>query len=343
MGIMSGTSCDGLDMVICEWVGESGYAILDFESAPWPIDFRQKLERAIHLHGRELAALENEFTERSAEAVKAFVGRSDQPPAYMGVHGHTVFHEPGKGLTSQMLNGGMLAVLTGIPVVCDFRRQDVALSGQGAPLVPLGDRLLFSKYDACVNIGGIANVAFNRHPSLRGFDICPANMALNELAARLDLPFDRGGQMAMQGAVDPALKQSLMGHAYFACPPPKSLGREWYEKEYRPPLVSYPDVKNALATTTEVIAELIAEALQPLSDDAEVLLTGGGAFNTYLVSLINAHTKCAVSIPSPQLIEAKEALIFALLARLRLAGKENTLPEVTGALRAISAGAVYLP
>lgn len=343
MGIMSGTSCDGLDMVTCRWVGESEYTILDFESAPWPDDFRQKLEGAIHLSGRGLAALENEFTQRSALAINAFLSSTSAQPAYMGVHGHTVFHEPDQGLTTQMLNGGMLAALTGVPVVCDFRRQDVALDGQGAPLVPIGDRLLFSNYDACINIGGFANVAFNRHPSLSAFDICPANIALNGLANRMGFSYDRGGLMASQGKLDPVMMQTLMSQAYFKVPAPKSLGREWYEAEYGPILSAYPDVKNALATAVEAIAHLIAQALNPLPENAEVLLTGGGAYNTYLVSRIRAKTKCTVSIPDPLLVEAKEALIFALLARLRLAQKTNTLPEVTGARRAVSAGAIYLP
>lgn len=343
LGMMSGTSCDGLDLAFCKFQG-SRANVEFFTTATYPDALRERLLRVMHMGASELLLFENEFTAFSAKAVSAAMDESGLKPDFIGAHGHTVFHRPESNFTFQMLNGGMLAGLTGLPVVCDFRRQDVALGGQGAPLVPIGDRLLFSDFDACLNLGGVANVSFMKSEKPAAFDICPANLILNELAQRIGMPYDKGGATAASGKVIPELMKVLSVLDFYALPPPKSLGREWFETVFMP---NFPErkaeVRDLLATATLHIADTIADTLNTLGRGAKVLATGGGVFNGYLMQLIREKSHCEIPPADPLLIEAKEALIFALLAKLRLSGKSNVLHEITGAERQVCAGAVYLP
>lgn len=298
------------------------------------------------LDALELLKLENEFTDFVATAVNSILKNLDGTTTvgFIAAHGHTVYHQPHIGLTFQMLNGGMLSAKTGLPVVCDFRRQDVALAGQGAPLVPKGDQLLFGQYDACLNLGGVANISFPKAERMLAYDIGPANLLLNALSQREGYPYDAGGQMAREGSVIPTLLHRLNALPYYHLSAPKSLGREWVEAEVLPLFSSDEhSAKDYLATATAHIAAQLAQAIQHLGASARILVTGGGAFNAYLMELFQQHTIASVEVLNPQLIEAKEAIVFALLGKLRLEGKANVLPEVTGALRATLSGAVYLP
>jgi len=343
LGMMSGTSCDGLDLAFCKFEG-SRATVEFFTTATYPDALRERLLRVMQMGAAELLLFENEFTAFSAKAVSAAMDESGLKPDFIGAHGHTVFHRPESNFTFQMLNGGMLSGLTGLPVVCDFRRQDVALGGQGAPLVPIGDRLLFSDFDACINLGGVANVSFMKSEKPSAFDICPANLILNELAHRMGMPFDRNGTVAASGRVIPELIDRLSKLEYYALPPPKSIGREWFETVF---YANFPEgkaeVRDLLATATTHIADIIAGTLNSLDPGSKVLATGGGAFNGYLMQLLREKSHCEMPPADPLLIEAKEALIFALLGRLRLRGENNVLHEITGAERQVSAGAVYLP
>lgn len=343
LGIMSGTSCDGLDLACCHFQN-GGATVRFFKTATYPDELRQRLLRVMHMGAAELVLFENEFTAFSAKAVVEALNEWGLKPGFIGAHGHTVFHRPDAGLTFQMLNGGMLAGLTSLPVVCDFRRQDVAGGGQGAPLVPLGDRLLFSEYDACLNLGGVANISFMSKAQPTAFDICPANLILNELSQGLGMPYDKGGAVAASGAVIPELLESLSKLGFYALPPPKSLGREWFEtvfmsyfREGRGP------TRDLLATAVEHVADTVAASLNTLAPGSKVLVTGGGALNPYLMQLLRQKSHCEIPQADRLLIDAKEALIFALLARLRLLHETNVLSEITGARRSVSAGAVYLP
>lgn len=343
LGMMSGTSCDGLDLAFCRFQG-SGAVVEFFKTVAYPDNLRERLRRVMHMGAAELLLFENEFTAFSAKAATAAVDASGLKPDFIGAHGHTVFHRPDSTFTFQMLNGGMLAGLTGLPVVCDFRRQDVAAGGQGAPLVPVGDRLLFSDYDACLNLGGVANVSFMKTAAPSAFDICPANLILNELARRVGMPFDRGGALAASGTVIPELREKLAALEFYALPPPKSLGREWFETVFMPYFrEGSAEISDLLATAVDHITDTLADTLNGLRPGSKVLATGGGVFNDHLMQLLREKTHCEIPPADHLLIEAKEALIFALLGRLRLLGETNVLQEITGARKSVCAGAVYLP
>ncbi len=298
------------------------------------------------LDALELLQLENEFTAFVAAAVNNLLKKTPAAKKldFIAAHGHTVYHQPHIGLTFQMLNGGMLAAKTGLPVVCDFRRQDVALSGQGAPLVPKGDQLLFSHYDACLNLGGVANISFPKAECMLAYDIGPANLLLNALSQREGHLYDAGGQLAREGRVISSLLRKLDSLVYYSLPAPKSLGREWIEAEVMPFFNTDEHATiDCLATATTHISGQLARATEHLSTSSRILVTGGGAFNDFLIEKFQQQTAAQVEVLDPLLIEAKEAIVFALLGKLRLEGKMNVLPEVTGASRATVSGAIYLP
>ncbi len=342
LGIMSGTSCDGLDLALCEFEDEQRFNILKFSTVAYTVPFRQKLLNAGSLPASDLLLLENEFTELVAGAVLEFLRGMDSTPQYIAVHGHTIFHQPDKAMTWQMFNGGLLAERTRLAVVCDFRRQDVARGGQGAPLVPMGDRMLFSAYDACINLGGFANISFPKLTDMPAYDVTVANLLLDSLAARAGRSYDAGGALARSGEVIDSLLDELNALPFFAEAPPKSLGREWFEATCQPMFSNAQEATNhLLATAVEHVALQLGRAMQHLPKGAKALVTGGGAFNDYLMERISSHATCTVVLPERQIIEGKEALIFALLGKLRLEGRPNVLHMLTGAKGPVVAGAVY--
>jgi len=344
LGLMSGTSLDGLDMALCQFrKTPSGmrYKLLKASTVTYPKRLQQQLLGAMKFSASDYFTFDAHYAGFVAQQVKAFVKKTGITPAAIASHGHTVFHQPHKGFTTQIGNGAILAAKTGITTVCDFRSLDVGLGGQGAPLVPIGDALLFGTYAACLNIGGIANISFNKRGKRVAYDVCLANILLNYLAAGLKKPYDKDGALAAKGRVDAALLKQLDALAYYKVKGAKSIGRELFEKSVRAILdgsgISYRD---QLATATAHIAQVIARELnkQKLKN---VLVTGGGAHNTYLIKCIRQHTACQVIVPEKEVVNFKEALIFAFLGYLRLNGQMNTLASVTGATKDSIGGAVY--
>ncbi|MDR0368292.1 MAG: anhydro-N-acetylmuramic acid kinase, partial [Bacteroidales bacterium] len=262
---------------------------------------------------------------------------------YISSHGHTVFHQPHNGFTFQIGNGAVLAAVSGKPVVCDFRTQDVALGGQGAPLVPIGDKYLFADYDYCLNIGGFSNISFDENGIRKAFDISPSNMALNYFAAKEGLPFDKDGLLAEQGRVQHDLLAAMNGLDFYKKHHAKSLGKEWFENVFLPVVFSF-DYSNRdnLATITEHIACQIACAVKE-SSHKKMLMTGGGVKNKFLTRRIAACLPLMELIfPDERLIDYKEALIFAFLGYLRINNEVNCLKTVTDSKSDHIAGAVYL-
>ncbi len=349
IGIMSGTSCDGLDLALCRFPGGTGtaYELLLFRSKPFPENLRQRLLAAVDCTAMGLAELERDFTDYSIAEVNSFLAEAKaqgHKAQYISNHGHTVFHRVEASITRQMLDGGRMSVMCGLPVVCDFRRQDIALGGQGAPLVPMGDVHLFSEYGACINLGGFANVSFPKSTPLLAYDICPANLVLDHVAAGLGHAFDPDGSLARSGRLLEELLDALNALPYYRLPAPKSLGREWLSEFLMPLLEGGGAVaQDVLHTLVEHIAQQVSAALKQETYQGRVLITGGGARNGYLMERIAAHCQSAIHVPEGPLCEAKEALIFALLGKWRLEGRPNVSAEVTGAQRFQCAGAVYLP
>ncbi len=332
LGIMSGTSLDGMDLALVDFDDNNpaNFRFLATHTYGYSPKWEKRLRDAFHATGQELTLLDAEYGYFIGDTVNRFLVETGAArPDLIASHGQTIFHAPEQAYTLQIGSGAHIAARTGITTVCDFRRQDVALGGQGAPLVPIGDRMLFGEYDYCLNIGGFANISYDDEQDRRiAFDTGPANIVLNTLARRVGKTFDAGGQIARTGKITPGLLEALNDLPYYRDLRPKSLGWEFVETEILPMIDRNElSVNDALATFTEHIAMQIARHIR----GGRVLVTGGGAYNKYLMERIRTHTNAEIVIPSPQLIDYKEALIFALLGLLRIQGKPNVLASVTGA------------
>ncbi len=334
---MSGTSVDGLDIALCRFGNKNGqlfWEIINTETQPYSENWTNKLLTAHKLHGEELAILHFEYGKLLGKMVNRFIESNKiyrKTIDAISSHGHTVFHQPQKGMTLQIGHGAALAGECKIPVICDFRSQDVALGGHGAPLVPIGDRLLFGEYDFCLNIGGIANISFETENSRVAWDICPANMVLNFLSQKVGESFDRDGKIAASGQIDKRLYNTLNQLDYYTQKPPKTLGREWVESQIFPLLEnSSLPLKDQMATFVEHIAFQISDTVQN-HRGKRLLITGGGARNKYLTERINKTSGLSVVLPNTVVIDYKEALIFALLGYLKICNRINIFSSVTGA------------
>lgn len=339
LGAMSGSSLDGLDLALCALEHTGGgwaFSIVDARTVPYDTAFRQRLLHAMQGSALELARLHRDLGTVIGHACAEFLdGRKAD---VIGSHGHTIFHKPEEGLTTQIGCGARIAAITGIATVCDFRTTDVAHGGQGAPLVPLGERLLFPQHRAFLNIGGICNIALHTADRVTGYDVCIGNQALNLLAEEAGQAYDHDGTIARSGRVDEPLLQRLNALPFHHQPPPRSLGREWFEAEVRPLIADRTlPVQNRMRTVVEHIAQQVGKALHGAT--GATLVTGGGAHNRFLAERIAAYTR--IEVPGRQVVDFKEALVFALLGVLRLREEPTALASVTGARRDSVGGAVY--
>jgi anhydro-N-acetylmuramic acid kinase len=255
-------------------------------------------------------------------------------------HGHTIFHQPENKYTLQLGNLPQLAQLINQRVICDYRVQDVELNGQGAPLVPIGDRLLFGAYDYCLNLGGFANMSFEQNGQRMAYDICPVNVVLNHYSLKLGEEYDSGGAFAKAGTLQISLLDQLNALDFYHQKAPKSLGMEWVNRNIFPILDQIENIYDILATYTEHVALQIAKHLK---ENKSLFITGGGTFNTHLLESLEKHTNAKIIIPNSIIVENKEALIFALLGVLRMRNQNNCLASVTGADHDHSSGRIYLP
>lgn len=345
IGMMSGTSLDGIDLAAVTFYVEGGweFVIRHAETFPYTAEWRKKLKEATALDATALERLNREYSILLAGVIKNFIRKYGiEGLDAVCVHGHTVFHEPEKGITLQIGTMPELAALLGQTVVCDFRTQDVALGGQGAPLVPVGDRLLFSEYEYCLNLGGFANISFeDEERERRAFDICPVNIVLNYYASKCGLDYDVDGKLAAAGRISKDLLHRLNKLDFYALSPPKSLGVEWVNSDFLPLIEKEAmEVKDVLATLTAHIAIQIAGLVKK---DARVLVTGGGAYNGFLMENIRKLSGSEWVVPERNSIDFKEALIFGLLGVLRLRNEVNCLQSATGASENHSSGSVFKP
>jgi anhydro-N-acetylmuramic acid kinase len=346
IGTMSGTSLDGLDIANCtfEIINESwSFKINSATTIPFPRQLYKQLAKSTQLSGIDLMQLNNEMGNFIGESTLDFIASNhiDSTTIHcIASHGHTVFHQTETNLTTQIGNGANISAITKLPVVCDFRSIDVALNGQGAPLVPIGDQNLFSAYDYCINLGGIANVSFAKNTERIAYDICPVNIVMNRFALELGKTYDKNGDFAQSGEINSALLEELNTLDYYKKSPPKSLGIEQVEATVFPILANYEiSTADKLCTFVEHISIQISNTIQ--SSNKRVLLTGGGTFNSYLRERIKANTPNEIIIPSNEIINYKEALIFAFLGVLRIRKETNCLQSVTGATQNNSGGCIY--
>lgn len=345
IGLMSGTSLDGLDIAACRFVladRKWQFQILHAVTVEYPESMLQRLARAADLSGLELSKLHVDLGILHGEFVRDFLKKNPTEIDFISSHGHTIFHQPEKSLTLQIGSAPHIAAITGKTVIADFRTLDVALGGQGAPLVPIGDLLLFDQFRFCLNLGGIANIS-DKASALNAFDISPCNMALNYLANLAGKPYDDNGEIAHSGQVNLALLEGLNNLSYYANSGPKSLGREFFESEFLPVISRFDiSIKDKLRTVCEHIAIQLQKVISPERGD-KMLVTGGGAFNDFLIGRFRQLCDVDIVVPDSQVIQFKEALIFAFLGVLRLRGENNAMASVTGANSDSCGGCIYLP
>jgi anhydro-N-acetylmuramic acid kinase len=342
---MSGTSLDGLDIAICEFEGDAdnlSYKILKANTISYSTAQRNKLRALPYLNVENYFKLHHQFGKFIGKEIVKFMADVPAKPIAIASHGHTIFHQPQKGFSTQFGCGATISAQTNMTTVCDFRSLDVALAGQGAPLVPIGDKLLFSQYQSCLNIGGIANISFTKNNSRIAFDICFANMALNYFAQLAGSDYDKNGDWAKQGNCNEELLNNLNNLDFFKIKSAKSLARENFENEFLYLIEkSKLPANDVLNTLVNHIAIQIAAVLNENKLE-DVFITGGGAHNIFLIEVLKKYYKGKIIIPDATTVNYKEALIFALLGYLRLNEQTNTLSSVTGAKHDSAGGAVYL-
>ncbi len=334
IGLMSGTSLDGLDIAYCIFKNNEGKWSFEIEKAttiPYSDKWIKKLSTADQLPAFEFVALNNEYGYFLGEEIKKFITKHQIQVDFIASHGHTIFHQPNKKITCQIGSAECIAAASKLNVINDFRAMDVALGGQGAPLVPIGDQLLFADYDYCINLGGFANLSYQLDNERIAYDICPANIVLNPLAQELGFPYDNKGMLAKQGVINQSLFDELENIEYYNRSHPKSLGKEWLTKEFLPIISKYKiSAYDKLRTISEHIVSQILKATKT-TNDSKLLFTGGGAYNDFIIRQIKARSNHSVIIPENTIIDFKEALIFAFLGVLRFREEVNCLRSVTGA------------
>ena len=340
IGLMSGTSLDGLDIAYCTFknVGKKwSYNFISCTTIDYPVELKSKLSNCINYSPIELEKLDVELGDFIGEKVNQFIQENSFSIDYISSHGHTVFHQPEKGITLQIGNGKRIKDITGITTIYDFRTLDVYLGGQGAPLVPIGDLMLFSEYNYCLNLGGISNVSFDDEGERVAFDISPCNIISNHYASQLGLEYDHNGDIGRKGNVNDQLLKKLDNINYYKQSIPKSIGKELIINDFIPLIDSFDiSIEDKMATFYEHISSQLAKTLKK----GKVLVSGGGAYNNYLIDLLKNKTEAKVFIPDDLLISFKEALIFAFLGLLKIKREINILNSYTGASKNSSSGKI---
>lgn len=349
IGLMSGTSLDGLDIAYCCFKKTKcngvEFELLAAETVEYPEKWVNRLKFLENSSALEYALADVELGHYFGQKVKSFMKRHPGHVDAVASHGHTIFHQPNRQLTTQIGDGDAIASECGLPVIFRFRNLDVALGGQGAPLVPIGDQLIFGQYDGCLNLGGIGNISYTDPLGNRiAFDICVCNMLLNHLSNLVGFSYDIDGTLASNGSVINNIFQKMEDLHYYKQPYPKTLGKEWFLDNMIPIVsTSKETTENLMRTSVEHIANQIADTIQK-ADIKTLLVTGGGAKNKFLMKrLIDLASQCKIETIDENTIDYKEAIIFALLGYLRLEGEINCLSSVTGASRDCCGGVLTNP
>lgn len=341
---MSGTSLDGIDFAYLKFYKKDqkwNFEVLNVETFSYNSNWKETLNSAFYLKKEDLDVLNKNYTQFLAGQIQLFIDKNKiEDVDAVCSHGHTILHQPEKGLTLQIGNLPEIATILKKTVVCNFRVQDVKLGGQGAPLVPIGDELLFSEYDYCLNLGGFSNVSFRNNDQRIAYDISPVNIVLNYYSEKLGFSYDSEGEIAASGILNKKLLLELNALPFYQKKFPKSLGKEFIETEVLPLIEKYQlEIKNVLRTFVEHIA---VQLVKEIKDNSSVLITGGGAYNTFLIErLKELNPTVNWIIPNKKLIEFKEALIFGFLGVLKLRNEINVLASVTGASKNHSSGNIF--
>ncbi len=356
LGLMSGSSLDGLDIAHCMFqvstegeITVDNWEIVDGTTIPYTEEWKERLEELPTGTALDLARADGQLGKYMGGLVKEYITESGELFDFIASHGHTIFHYPKDGFTTQIGNGAGIAAATGLDTVCDFRSVDVALGGQGAPVVGIADKLLFTQYELLLNLGGICNLTKQYSSNHFSFDISVCNQVLNALSQSMGHLYDNKGAIARSGHIKKKLFNELNLLPYFKQAAPKSLDNEWVAKNLTQPFLdSYLEPEDMLATAVEHIAFQISRAVESTQEEdyfkrPKMMITGGGAFNEYLVERIEFHCRdlCTVKIPEENIVKYKEALLMGLMGVLRMLGKPNCLAMYTGAADANIGGTVY--
>ncbi len=342
---MSGSSLDGVDIAYCEFFYNTSwhYKILNTQTVPYSEEWRVQLTEMPDQKGDKLIEYDIRYGNYLGDLVNSFRDHFKVKPTLIASHGHTIFHDPSKGFTYQLGNGQAIAATTGIKTISDFRNGDIQLGGQGAPLVPIGDELLFSESDYCINLGGIANISFVNKGKRVAFDICPANQLLNYLSRQMGKPFDENGNIAQLGKLNSNLFKELNNHPYYSLPFPKSISNQLVSDTFIKIVTdSNASIEDGLYTVCKHIAYQIKQVIS-IARNSNILITGGGTHNNFLTTAIQKELVREVKIPDQLIVDYKEAMIFAFMGVLRIEGKTNCLASATGASKDSSSGVIFDP
>ncbi len=340
---MSGSSLDGLDLALCYYQKDGNhwnYEILEGKTITFPDTLYQRLQNCRNLSGLELSLLDVDLGKWIGSECYKFI--EDREVDVIGSHGHTVFHDSNQGYSVQIGNGYWIAQETGILTVNNFRMADIVKGGQGAPLVPIGDELLFHEFDGCLNLGGIANISYRTNESRVAWDICAFNQINNLLSDRLGKAYDDGGSIARSGSLNESWFEVLSKEPFYQLPAPKSISNEWVEDRI---IKKIPEGKVAdlLHTFSRFTSKLIGDVINE-ANLINVMIAGGGANNDFFIELLREQTHATqISLPKKELVDFKEAIVFGLMAVLRLSNENNILSSATGATSDVSAGIFHLP
>lgn len=350
IGLMSGTSLDGVDLAHVEFELTDNqahtYRLLHCETFTFTDELREKIIESIDYSVPAMCMLDKEIGNFFADCVNSFISKNSiQKKSINSIssHGQTVLHQPKNCFTLQIGCGSTLAYFTEIPVINDFRTRDIIAGGQGAPLVPVGDFGLFNgQAESFLNIGGFANISYKENNKIVAYDICPGNLPLNKLVLSKELMFDKNGEIAASGEINFFLLDLLNSLEYYQITGPKSLGTEWLEEHFYPLLKFDKEIENNLRTVVEHIAVQIS---QKLNENAikSVFITGGGAKNKFLVERITHYFNGEVVLPDEKTIDFKEAIVFAYLGALYLEKIPNAISTVTGAEKSTICGVFHIP
>ena len=343
IGVMSGTSLDGVDIVYVKFtLNESWrFKIINSKTYKYADSTVDMLSDISKKNLEEIKEIDDLYSKKLAKIINEFIEEfSINKIDFVSSHGHTAIHDPSNLITYQMGNLSTLSTEINQKVICDFRVQDVKLGGEGAPLVPVGEKYLFQEYDSFINLGGFANISNHKGESLIAYDICPVNIILNNLSKKIGKDYDNKGSIASSGKLILNLYDQLQKLEYYQLDPPKSLGIEWVDKNMIPLINKYSDypIEDLLNTLSIHIANQISNNLKDID---KALITGGGAYNDYLIDIISSKSDSEIIIPSKNIIEFKEALIFAFLGVLRYLNINNCYSSVTGASKDHCSGKIF--
>ena len=342
---MSGTSLDGIDMTYVSFQKNKfwEYKILFAKTFKYDDLWKKKLECSQDLNSNELKILNEQYTQFLAYKINKFIEENSiKEIDFIGSHGHTIFHKPSAGYTFQIGNIQNLANYVGKTIICDFRIGDIMLGGQGAPLVPIGDLLLFKNHDTCLNLGGFSNISIKKNNKIIAYDICAVNTVFNFLSKKIKLEFDNEGSNARKGKLIKDLYDKLENLKYYSLNPPKSLGIEWVKSKVFP-LLEHFSSYSVYDLMHTYLVHISKEIAKNLNQSNSVLITGGGAYNSFLIEQIRKHTKAELILPERLLIEYKEAIIFGFLGVLKFRKEINCLKSVTGSKKNHSSGKIFYP